>query len=84
MKQYYFEKMEQATLKLELARIGYERKMKVLASKLINEDISLHGPIVEAISELHAVLDEMVSEAKEYKARYQAEFEKENENVQNG
>lgn len=84
MKQYYFEKMEQATLKLELARIGYERKMKVLASKLINEDTSLHGPIVEAISELHAVLDEMVLEAKEYKAKYQAEFEKENENVQNG
>jgi hypothetical protein len=77
MKQYYYEKMQKATLKLEIARVGYHRKMDTLASKLLKDDASLHGPIVEAIVELRKALDEMVAEALDYKAKYQAECDKE-------
>lgn len=84
MKQYYLEKFEQATLKLKLARIGYEREMGNLAWKLANSVDTMHGPIIEEITKMQRALDEMVAEAKEYKAKYQAECEKEDKNVQNG
>lgn len=77
MKQYYYEKLEKATLKLALARVGYERDMKVLASKLEMAEESMHGPIIKQMCELRSVLDEMIEEAKDYKAKWQEECEKE-------
>lgn len=77
MKDFYYGRLEQATLKLELARIGYDRKMKILATKLMNEDASLHVPIIDAICEMRDALDNMIGEAKYYKAKYQEECDKE-------
>lgn len=79
MKEYYYEKYQKATLRLELARVGYERKMKVLGIKLSKTDASLHGPIIEAICNLRTAIDEMVDEARSYKAKYQEECAKEGE-----
>lgn len=77
MKDYYYEKLGKATLKLRLARIGYEREMEVLATKLLNTDSSMHGPIIDRINELRVAINELIEDAESYKAKYQAECDKE-------
>jgi hypothetical protein len=77
MKEHYYDRLGKATVKLELARIGYEREIKVVAEKLLNEDASLHGPIIDRIVALRVALEEMVDEAKYFKAKYQEECDKE-------
>ena len=77
MEEFYYEKYENSALKLELAKVGYERNMKVLATKLQNEDEIYHGPIIEAIKNLRTALDEMIAEAKYFKAKYHEACEKE-------
>ena len=77
MKDYYYEKLGKATLKLRLARMGYESEMDVLANKLLNTDSSMHGPIIDRINELREAINEMIEDAEDYKAKYQAECDKE-------
>ena len=77
MKQYYYEKLEEATTKLALLRVGYEREMKMLASELANSVESMHPLIIEKITKIRHALDAMIEEAKDYKAKYQAECDKE-------
>lgn len=80
MKDFYYKKLQESTLKLELARLGYRSKIKVLASKLAKQDDSLHDPILEAIKEMRTALAEMVEDALYYKGKYQEECEKEGVN----
>jgi hypothetical protein len=77
MKGYYFEKFSRATLMLQLARVGYDAEMKQLATRLITDDELMHDSIIKSIMELRSVLNEMVDEAEGYRAKYQAECDKE-------
>lgn len=77
MKEYYSKQFRKSALKLELARIGYESKIKVLATKLYEDDASLHEPILEAINELRTAIKEMEEDAKDYKVRFQEACAKE-------
>ena len=77
MKDYYYEKLGEATLKVELAMVGYSRKMSDLARRLINDDECDHRSIIEKITELRDALDDMQEEARRYKGLYLAELEKE-------
>lgn len=80
MKDYYYERLCNATVKLELARFGYESKMKVLATKLQNEDASLHGPIIDRINALRKAIDELTEEVMSCKAKWQEACDKEGGN----
>ena len=77
MKEHYYERLGKATVKLELARIGYEREIKVVAQKLLTEDASHHGPIIDRIIALREAIDEMVDEANYYRSKYHEECERE-------
>jgi hypothetical protein len=77
MKEYCEKQFRKSTLKLELARIGYESKIKELANELYEKDASLHEPIIEAINELRTAINEMVEDADYDKARYQTACETE-------
>lgn len=76
MKEFYLNQRRKAVLKLELAKIGYERKMKELAHELSKEDASRLDPIINRINDLREVLKEMVEDVEIYTSKYQAECEK--------
>lgn len=77
MKEYYRKEYEKHTLMVELAKVGYDSKMKLLANKLCVTDESYHGPIIEVITDMREALDEMIAKADHYKAKWQEECEKE-------
>ena len=77
MKQYYYEQLQMSILKYELAQVGYESRMKELATQLITEDEINHGPIIEKINALREALDDFVAETQRCSAMYNAEREKE-------
>lgn len=77
MKEYYRKEHHKATLKLELAKVGYESKMKELATRLIEEDASHYDSIINSICALRSVIEDMADDARHYKVKYLEEFDKE-------
>ena len=77
MKDYYFEKMTEAQVAVDLAKIGYEAKIIRLAGELSKADTSAVGAIVDELNLLNKVFDSMVEEVENYRKRYQEEVDKE-------
>lgn len=71
MKEYYFEQYQKSVLKLEMARVGYENKMKEYATQLLNADESTYDSTIKAISLLQTAFAEIREDAEHDKRRYQ-------------
>lgn len=78
MKNYYFEKMNEAQMAVDLAKIGCEDKIMRLAGELSRADISAVGAIVDELNLLRTVFDSLVEAVETYRKRYQEEVDKEN------
>jgi hypothetical protein len=77
MKDYYFEKMTEAQMAVDLAKIGCEAKIIRIAGELSKADISAVGAIVEELNLLKTVYDSLVEEVENYRKRYQEAVDKE-------
>ena len=78
MKDYYFEKMTEAQIAVDLAKIGYESKLLGFAGELSKTDASKVGAIIDKLVEIQKVFDSLVEEVENYRKRYQEEVDKEN------
>lgn len=78
MKDYYFEKMTEAQVAVDLAKIGYEAKIIRLSGELAKADTSAVGAIVNELKLLQKVFESLEEEVETYRKRYQEEVDKEN------
>lgn len=77
MKDYYFEKMTEAQVAVDLAKIGYEAKIIRISGELAKADTSAVGAIVDELNLLRTVYDSLVKEFEDYRKKYQEEVDKE-------
>lgn len=77
MKDYYFEKMTDAQIAVDLAKVGYEAKLIRLAGELSKADTSTVGAIIDELVETQKVFESLVAEADGYRVKYKAELDKE-------
>jgi hypothetical protein len=77
MKDYYFEKMTEAQIAVDLAKVGYEAKLIRLAGELSKADISTVGATIDELVETNKVFELLEAEVNSYREKYQVELDKE-------
>ena len=77
MKNYYFEKMTEAQIAVDLAKVGYEAKLLRIAGEISKADTSKVGSIIEELVATHSVFESLEKEVNDYREKYLAELDKE-------
>lgn len=76
MKEYYREQVQKCEIKVALAKIGYEAKIREYAKDLAKANVDVIDVVIDQINEARAAYKEIREELIDYQQRYQKELDK--------